>query len=157
MNEMIEIRLWKHVARAAAGECWPWTGHTTASRGGGTRYGAIRVGSTMQKAHRVAWALSHGPIPAGQVVRHKCDNSICCNPNHLELGTQADNIRDREERGRGVRLCGARHARAKLTEQQVREIRSLKGEGQSIRSLGRRYGVSSYAIMHATKYGWKHI
>lgn len=69
-------------------------------------YGQTRVGSRADgtrrsvKVHRLVWEEHHGPIPEGLVVRHKCDNPPCCNIEHLEIGTQQDNIRDKVERGR---------------------------------------------------------
>ena len=66
-------------------------------------YGSFSVDGKSCPAHRVAFELTHGPIPEGQVVRHKCDVPGCCNPAHLELGTSADNNRDRDERGRGAK------------------------------------------------------
>lgn len=81
------------------GECWEWMG---ARDGGG--YGMLKG---LGKAHRVSWEIHNGPIPDGDgyhgtVVRHKCDNPGCVNPDHLELGTQADNVDDMIERGNAV-------------------------------------------------------
>ncbi|WP_350339401.1 HNH endonuclease signature motif containing protein [Paramicrobacterium chengjingii] len=68
--------------------CLEWTG---ASVGG---YGNIHVNGKSTLTHRLAWELAHGPIPNGMVVCHTCDNPPCCNPEHLFIGTQADNVRD---------------------------------------------------------------
>ena len=75
--------------------CWEWMRHKT-TRG----YGTFWMNNTNHRASRVAYELSLGPIPEGMVVRHKCDNPPCVNPDHLEAGTQLDNVRDRDERGR---------------------------------------------------------
>ena len=82
------------------GECIEWTGARSAAGYGrlGTKY-----------AHRVAYEKAHGPIARGMVVRHRCDNPPCVNPAHLELGTQADNMRDMAVRGRAS--SGEAHAR----------------------------------------------
>lgn len=78
-----------------SGECWVWTG----SRGSGG-YGKVRYQGALCFAHRLAWELTHGPIPPGMSVCHSCDNRPCCNPAHLWLGTYADNMHDRDRKGR---------------------------------------------------------
>ena len=74
----------------------------------------------MHRVHRVAWALFRGPIPKGMCVLHYCDNRPCCNPDHLYLGTNANNTADMLARGRESR--GERSGQAKLTETQARDI-----------------------------------
>lgn len=66
----------------------------------GTRYGTTRVKGRQEAVHRLMFAAFHGPIPAGAVVRHSCDNGACVNPAHLLIGRQSDNMKDAEERGR---------------------------------------------------------
>lgn len=107
-------------------------------RGG---YGTILGGNgKKQQAHRLSWELCHGPIGEGMVIRHKCDNPPCCNPDHLEIGTHADNARDMVTRNRSKR--GESNGRAKLTDEQVREIRSLVRAGNDQRSVARMFAIS---------------
>lgn len=75
--------------------CIAWTGYTN----GG--YGQLMVGGRTYRAHRLAWELEHGPIPDGLLVCHTCDNPSCCNVDHLFLGTDLDNNRDKERKRRG--------------------------------------------------------
>lgn len=81
--------------------CMEWIGGTSRSNGRDSyRYGRYRVGGNKELAHRVAFERAKGPIPAGLVVRHTCGNTLCCNPEHLVLGTQQDNYQDAIRRGR---------------------------------------------------------
>lgn len=102
----LEARFWRKVDRSAGPDgCWPWTrGRTRGSYG---RF-SIRHGE-QEYAHRVAWQLAHGPIPAGQQVLHSCDvrfragdvsYRLCCNERHLHLGTQAENLAEMVAKGR---------------------------------------------------------
>lgn len=86
-------RIWSQITRTPEG-CWEFQGSRLP---GG--YGVARNGATVL-CHRVAFEAANGPIPDGMVVRHTCDNPPCCNPDHLELGTQSENILDMFERGR---------------------------------------------------------
>lgn len=132
---------WSHVDVRGPEECWPWL----ASRRP-TGYGAVNRGGTMTKAHRVAFEKAYGYWP--EVVRHRCDNPPCCNPNHLQAGTHADNVRDMHERGRyaGDRRQFARgesHGMAKLTHRKVDTMRALFGVGRFTRmELAQIYDVS---------------
>ena len=96
-----EQRFWDSVDRAPEhGGCWRWTGPRNQRQHG---YGRIKWNGQDTLAHRISWMLEHGPIPDGQIVRHRCPgggNSWCVNPAHLALGTQADNARDIIEDGR---------------------------------------------------------
>ena len=80
--------------------CWEWRGWKSAERYGQLQHTASGIRNGL--AHRLMHERFNGPIPEGLVVRHKCDNPPCVNPDHLEAGTQADNMRDMWERGRNV-------------------------------------------------------
>ncbi len=115
-------------------------------RGGGKRY----------YLHRYVYEQCFGEIPEGLVVRHTCDNATCINPEHLILGTDADNNRDMIERGRINPLRGECCIFAKLTTDQILQIRADKMHGN--RELAKVYGVS-HGNISAIRLGksWKHI
>jgi hypothetical protein len=88
-------RLWEKVAKGNSDDCWTWLGSFD-SRG----YGQFWHDKTVRRAHRVAFELEKGEIPNGLCVLHKCDNPLCCNPEHMRLGSQRDNMQDRYDKGR---------------------------------------------------------
>jgi hypothetical protein len=96
------------------------------------------------RTHRIVWMLVNGPIPPGLQVLHRCDTPSCCEPAHLFLGTNRDNIADRAAKGRSA--TGERVATARLTEELVRQMRAIReATGISYAALGRRFGVSDVA------------
>lgn len=93
---------WKNVFSNGEG-CWEWIGYLHPKTGYGLFGMACVMGSSKDRyAHRISWTLKHGMIPKGLFVLHKCDNPACVNPKHLYLGTQKQNIKDREERFKGI-------------------------------------------------------
>ena len=86
-------RFWEKVNKTPNG-CWIWTGATD-----GRGYGQLWVNGHLEKAHRLSWVIHYGAIPLGLNILHHCDNKPCVRPDHLYLGTQADNARDALERG----------------------------------------------------------
>jgi ribosome-binding protein aMBF1 (putative translation factor) len=103
----------------------------------------VRFGH-IETAHRISWQLHNGPIPPGMFVCHRCDNPPCVNPDHLFLGTHADNLRDASRKGR-MRL-GANNINAKLSEDTVRIIRALSASGLSQNTLSKQFGVAQVTI-----------
>lgn len=94
-----EIRFWNKVLTGSEDECWLW--FAPARRGYPPRErGEFNVQGTMVYSHRVAWFLANGRIPEGMAVLHNCDITLCCNPKHLTLGTQQENMADAAARGR---------------------------------------------------------
>lgn len=156
-------KFWSRMDKRADG-CWLWTGCTYNAGYGSVSWKDSPIGKRrMVGTNRVAWMLTHGPIPEGLDVCHTCDRPLCCNPAHLWLGTHQDNISDAQRKGRNAR--GERSNRNKLTEASVREIRRdwrKAGNGRRCRTngneLARRYGVQEGAIT-AVIYGrtWKHV
>ena len=92
---LFESRFWSKVRITEAADCWLWIAARHIKG-----YGAVKYNKRMWKAHRVAWELVNGPIPESMLVLHHCDNPPCVNPKHLWLGTQQDNVADRDAKGR---------------------------------------------------------
>ena len=116
------MRFWSKVNMRGPDECWPWIASKTHGGGG---YGRFKITSyTSVHSNRVAWTLHHGRDPGDLIIRHSCDNPPCCNPAHLEIGTHADNTRDKIERGRwrGGRNDGVNNPRAKIDETHLEQI-----------------------------------
>lgn len=142
-----EPAFWSRVDRRGEDECWPWRGKLTHSRKNPRQYGQLGWKGRITRAHRVAFEIAVQLIPEGAFVLHRCDNTLCCNPKHLYLGDHAQNMRDMVERRRrkGVGL-GENNARAKLTQQQAGEIRSLYASGLAQQAIADAYGISQFAV-----------
>lgn len=146
---------WAKVNKDAPNGCWEWT--AAIHRWG---YGATEFNG-QTRAHRAAWTLLRGPIPAGMELCHKCDNKRCVNPDHIFLGTHAENMADLKAKGLNPRGERIRHT---LTEEQVKTIRReyayIRGRNGSSNAseLAARYGVTPGAIVSAAVgRTWKHL
>lgn len=113
--------------------CWEWQG--CKNRKG---YGDFWNPQGERLAHRLSYVLHNGPIPPGLLVCHKCDNPGCVNPKHLFLGTDKVNADDRAAKGRSAK--GERNGRAKLTDEQVRQIRASTGTQAAV---AKQFGISN--------------
>lgn len=137
--------------------CWLWQGDTVRDRSG---YGRFHIAGKSWRAHRYAWTVTNGEIPDGLIVCHKCDTPKCVNPSHLFLGTDADNMNDRDSKFR--MMHGVQTNTAKLTDNQVIEIRSrydASNKKYGLKSsLGREYGVSDAMIgLIVRRKNWRHL
>ena len=144
-------RFWSKVEKTDG--CWRWLGNK--SKEG---YGKF-VAPNSQLATRFSWKLHYGDIPDGMCVCHKCDNPECTRPDHLFLGTRADNNKDRAAKGRSSMANGERVPTHKLTEIKAIEIYFLyQSECYSTRDIAKVYGVSDTVVKNiGTMKAWKHI
>jgi hypothetical protein len=149
------VRLWSRVDCKSDG-CWIWNGPVNKAG-----YGVVGKGGRsggMLLTHRVSWEMLRGPIPDGMNVLHRCDSPPCVNPDHLFLGTQADNVADMLAKGRGNAPTGSRHYRAKLNEQMVLSIRQARREGVAYSILAKQYKVAIATIWHVASYHtWRNV
>ena len=150
-------KFWSNVDRT--GECWLWL-KSTRSYG----YGQYWFRRKIVETHRISWILTHGDIPKGMCVCHACDVPACVNPSHLFLGTQRDNLADMHRKGRDFSHFrehpskGEANRRAKLTEDEVRAIRTRYASGESLRALGRAFHVDFTCISSVVnRKTWRHI
>lgn len=139
-----EERFWAKVDKREPDDCWEWQMGKVCGGYGSFQTGTMSSPRAM-RAHRFSWALAHGKIPEGMCILHKCDNPPCVNPNHLWIGSRADNNADKARKGRTAR--GTHVSSSKLTEEQVREIRALYASGKCTEQfLGDMFGVSDSNI-----------
>jgi hypothetical protein len=150
-------RFYSYVERTDA--CWLWRGPT--DRDG---YGIITYHNRASRAPRIAYIIAHGSIPDGAAICHTCDNPLCVRPDHLYAGSLSDNRRDAQQRNRWARKNldnvprGERNTRARLTDDDVREIRAALARNETQPAIAKRYGVNQ-ATISSIKLGktWKHV
>jgi hypothetical protein len=149
-------RLWEKVDRTGDG-CWPWQAARLWSG-----YGVLNLGTGKGNvlAHRLAYELTFGPFDPGLHVCHHCDNPACCNPAHLFLGTDGDNMRDASRKGRMVipHPQGTAHTLAKLNDDAVREIRRRVADGETQRAVASRFDIPQAAVWRIIhRKSWAHV
>ena len=150
----VSPRFWSKVDERSPAECWEWTAALN-NRGYGQFW--LPLMRTMALSHRVAYVLAGGvladrrgrPGAVGELVLHRCDNPPCCNPHHLSLGDHGRNMAEKVQRGRCADSRGERNSRARLTAEQVAEIRRRStGTYGEQSALAREFGVSVGAVAH---------
>lgn len=132
--------------------CWIWLGYI-----GPNGYGELRADGRTRRAHRISYEIFNGPIPSGLVVRHRCDNPPCVNPDHLVIGSMKDNTQDMLRRGRHhtTPRLGEDHHKAILTEE---DVRSIRRSAERHCDLARHYGVDGCTILDIRKgRTWRHV
>lgn len=162
----VEDRFWSKVSKNPGEGCWEWTAGTWQAFG----YGKFQAGSSRDDnravyAHRFAWEMEHGPLPADVQVCHHCDNPLCVRLSHLFLGTQLDNIRDMYAKHREARPDierpiprGVEHGMHVLDDELVREIRRLAASGVPVMSLARQLGINHYTARDVLNgRTWRHV
>lgn len=131
------------------GDCWIWKQHHTSDG-----YGLIKIAGKSRLVHRVAYEELRGPVSSGLVVRHSCDRPACWNPDHLSLGTVADNNNDMRKRGRDAR--GERGRHAKLTEDIVRVVRSTPSISNAEWAIKLNVTIPAIYAIRKRK-SWRHV
>jgi hypothetical protein len=137
--------------------CWDFKGSVNS-----TGYFEIKIGGRFNpksiRAHRISWMIHKGPIPKGMQVLHKCDNRRCTRIEHLFLGSNYDNVQDREKKGRGNQVFGENHHKSILTENDVVEIKKLLKFKVPATEIAIQFGVGNSTIYNI-KAGntWKHV
>jgi len=151
---------WSRVQRTAT--CWFWSGYC--DRDG---YGRVRFRGRMVGAHRVAWILTYGDIAIGMHILHRCDTPRCCRPDHLFIGTNADNVSDRHAKGRSKNLfrsspdhharlrSGQNHWAAKLTDYDVIKLRAMRANGAKLIDIAACFNINHGTASRISRGIWR--
>lgn len=140
-----EERFWPKVDRSGGPDaCWPWNGYRIESG-----YGKCYWRGRMVMATHASLAMDGRAVPKGRYACHTCDNPPCVNPAHLFVGTPTDNMRDASRKGRTC--LGERNAMAKVSAEQVVEIRARRAAGERLRVLADEFGVAESAICNIAR------
>jgi hypothetical protein len=147
-------RFWLKVEKTET--CWLWKAQLNSMGYGVFTYHRKRTAwqrSPQIYSHRLSWMFENGQIPEGMCVLHQCDTPACCNPSHLFLGTRTENSADMVAKSR--QKYGEHHFRAKLTDDEIRQIRN---DPRSSRQIAPEFGVQSGAIRKIRQgIRWKHV
>lgn len=168
MNKDYRIRFWDKVDKKGVDDCWEWLGGKTGD------YGQFWFEGKMVLSHRMSYALHndalneiikhknnyHEDNSSFVCVLHKCDNGRCCNPNHLFVGTNKDNIEDKVNKNRGQRMRGSLNGNSKLVESDIKYIRKMYKPRQNggLSAFAEKYNISITQVWEIVKgTTWAHI
>lgn len=152
ISSEVKTRLLAKIKKDSVSGCWNWTASVDTHG-----YGHMRADGKVRLAHRLSYEAHRGPIPKGMQVCHHCDNRTCLNPSHLFIGTWRDNMMDKLSKNRQsrTRQCGETNPRSKLTEADVRAIRSATDKQQAIAD---QYGLHrAYISLIRSGKRWGHL
>lgn len=159
MKTSLAERFWRYVKKSDG--CWEWIGALNDAG-----YGILGIGGRSKgsiRAHRLSWMFAHRrrAIPKGMQICHHCDNRKCVRPDHLFMGTNADNVRDMWKKGRGSPPPihrGEKNSRTKLKPKEVREIRRLAKQGESFPQIARQFRIGLSSVHRiAKRQTWSHL
>lgn len=138
-----QTRFWERVVKSPG--CWDWTGPVKNGK-----YGHIYVDGKNISVHRYSFELNVGPIANNLFVLHKCDNTVCVNPEHLFLGTHNENMSDKVSKFR--QPCGELHWNSRLSSAIIDDIRELYGMGIYLqKELAEKFGISKQHVSRIIK------
>lgn len=143
-------RFWSKVSKGDG--CWEWQAARN-HRGYGQFRLAINGKSHMQQAHRVSWLIHYSELPSGLHVCHHCDNPGCVRPDHLFLGTDADNAADRDRKGRGCSRTGP----VKLANEDVNQLFAMRDQGMTQKQIASALGCSHQLVSRYLRGEIKHL
>ena len=147
--------LWERIDQSGGPDaCWIWKGAKSP-----LGYGRLKIQTKYKvkvwSPHRLAYELTYSPIPPDLIVCHRCDVPSCCNPKHLFLGTYKDNTHDAYLKGRLIK--GSKQVNAKLTEEQVAQIRTMRAS-MTLKVIAERFNISISSVSQiALRKQWKHV
>lgn len=133
---------WDKVAKGVPEECWPWQGYVKPSGHGLTSLRGLPMHTS-----RKAWILAKGAIPRDMQVNHKCDNALCCNPDHLYLGTKVDNLIDMW-RNPAPEERKAHGRRTILSADELAHLFQMRMGGASVKACAEKFGVHKSTVCH---------
>ena len=155
-------RVLTRVEQITESGCWIFMGATNDNGYGIVGKGGRGAGN--DRAHRITYQYFIGDIPKGIFVCHHCDVPSCCNPHHLFLGTNQDNVRDMRNKGRGSNpprnphVVGELHPNSKFTEADIREMRKLRSEGQTCVQIAKIYSTNDATVWKiVNRQKWRHV
>lgn len=155
--ERLKVRFLRGIKINSQTGCWEWQKFRNRKNYGcmGIR---LKGRSTVRMTHRIAWMIYKGEIPEGLQVCHHCDNPPCCNPDHLFIGTNRDNVLDCQRKGRANTLYGAKHGMSKLKDQDIIVICQLYALGFRQPVIATHFGIDQTNVsMIVQGKTWKHM
>ena len=136
--DSVKQRFWSYVDIRGPNECWPWKKGRELSG-----YGKFNLGDKIERSHRISWMISNNQdLVNGDCIMHKCDNAVCCNPNHLSKGDRCSNNHDAAIKG-----IHQKHYMRKISLDDADMIRSLyKSGSETYKSLAEMFGISKAVV-----------